>query len=78
MAVVEILTGDDQDNKYIYALKAMIDSGSPINLIKHSIVSDNLRSPVDAKVSQFCGINGSRLEITGVLGGDLKISDSPK
>jgi len=41
-----------------YVVDAIIDSGSPISIIRDSIVKDEA-SPINEDVSQFCGINGS-------------------
>lgn len=51
--------------KYRYALNAMVDSGSPISLIKSSFVPTEARAPVSEDERDFCGINGSRLQILG-------------
>lgn len=43
-------------------MDAMIDSDSPISIIRDSIVGNETCSPIIEDVSQFCGINGSGLK----------------
>lgn len=54
---------------------AVIDSGSPISLIKGNHVPCDLRSPLEENESQFCGINGSRLRVDGVFHGSVTIQN---
>ncbi|XP_076667929.1 uncharacterized protein LOC143368757 [Andrena cerasifolii] len=48
-----------------YTISAMLDSGLPISLIKNSFVPLDARTPVTGTEQDFCGINGSRLQILG-------------
>lgn len=48
---------------------AVVDSGSPVSLIKSSSVPSGLYSPVGESVEQFHGINGSLLRIDGIFYG---------
>jgi len=51
---------------------AIIDSGSPISIIRDGIVKDET-SPINEDVSQFCGINGSRLRILNIFHGEIEL-----
>lgn len=57
---------DELDNKCKYSLVAMIDSGSPISLIKNDFVPAYVCTPV-TKNQSFYGINGTKLEILGMF-----------
>jgi len=50
----------------------IIDSGSPISIIRDSIVKDKA-SPINEDVSQFCGINGSRLKVLNIFYGEIEL-----
>lgn len=50
-----------------YSLNAILDSGSPISLIKESFVPIEVRSPVCQDKIEFRGINGSPLEIIAIF-----------
>lgn len=52
---------------------AVVDSGSPISLIKSSKVSSELCSPTGEGAEQFHGINGSLLRIDGIFYGTVMI-----
>jgi len=45
----------------MYVVDAIIDSGSPISIIRNNIVKDEA-SPINEDISQFCGINGLRIK----------------
>jgi len=55
-----------------YVVDTIIDSGSPISIIRDSIVKDEA-SPIDEDISQFCGINGSRLKILNIFHGEIEL-----
>ena len=55
----------------------MVDSGSPISLIKESFVSRYLCKPVRENVSQFRGINGSPLEVLTIFEHKFEIENIP-
>lgn len=71
MFALEIATKDKDGNLYNYNVDAIVDSGSPISLIKESLVASETILPVNENVTQFYGINGSQLRITGIFYGDL-------
>lgn len=53
---------------------AMIDSGSPISLIKSDFVPTHIRIPI-IKEQSFYGINGAKLETLGTFERVVKIND---
>ncbi|XP_029670499.1 uncharacterized protein LOC115239856, partial [Formica exsecta] len=57
---------DELENKCKYLLIAMIDSGSPISLIKNDFVPAHVCTPVTENQS-FYGINGTKLKILGIF-----------
>ncbi|XP_072755775.1 uncharacterized protein [Anoplolepis gracilipes] len=73
MIHMRIITESVNCEPYNYIVDAMVDSGSPINLVRSDVIPGEsylLREESD----QFCGINGSRLRIDGVFFGVLEIS----
>lgn len=59
-----------------YSLTALIDSGSPISLIKSKYISSNLYIPnFDLENYTFTGLNGSPLEILGLFQKDVFINN---
>ena len=66
---------DSDENAQVcnFAFNAILDSGSPISIIKSSFVPDNLCKPVDEACNVFCGINGSRLKILNIFEKDIEI-----
>jgi len=60
-------------NVNTYVTDAIIDSGSPISIIRDSVVRGEVCYPVGEDVNQFCGINGSRLNILSIFHGDVEI-----
>ncbi|XP_029169579.1 uncharacterized protein LOC114939432 [Nylanderia fulva] len=71
MIRVKILPGDAKE-KCTYVVDAMIDSGSPISLVRDDVVPCEARCDT-ANEQPFCGINGSRLEIDGAFFGQLEV-----
>ncbi|CAK9796365.1 Retrotransposon-derived protein PEG10 [Anthophora quadrimaculata] len=55
-----------------YAIRAIVDSGSPISLIKNSFVPLEARLPLENEEPEFCGINGARLEVLGIFYHDVE------
>lgn len=64
---------DNSDDNCKYSLVAIIDSKSPISLIRNNFVPIHVR-PIVASQS-FYGINGSKLEILGNFDSVVKIND---
>lgn len=52
-----------------------MDSGSPISLIKESFVPLEARLPICENDEEFCGINGSRLEVIDIFNCKVKIEN---
>ncbi|XP_039313505.1 uncharacterized protein LOC120359576 [Solenopsis invicta] len=57
-----------------YSLMAMIDSGSPISLIKGDFVPTHARAPF-VKQQSFFGINGTKLEILGTFEDVIEVNN---
>jgi len=53
---------------------AMVDSGSPISLIKDNFVPAHIRMPI-IKQQSFFGINGAKLEVLGTFEDVVEIND---
>lgn len=58
-----------------YLLEAIVDSGSPISLIKDDHVPIDCRTPVAKEDYKFSGINRSRIEILGIFENWVKVND---
>ncbi|KYN21746.1 hypothetical protein ALC57_05880 [Trachymyrmex cornetzi] len=56
-----------------FEIDAIIDSGSPISLVRDSVVKNEFCSPVTEDTSKFCGINRSRLKISNIFYGDIDV-----
>lgn len=65
---------DASGSKCKYSLMAMIDSGSPISLIKDNFVPAHIRMPI-IKQQSFFGINGAKLEVLGTFEDVVEIND---
>ena len=59
-------SGNGNNQTIYFAFNTILDSGSPISIIKNSFVP-NLRAPVNDTHNVFQGINGSRLKISGIF-----------
>ena len=70
---VQYAIADESANVCRYSVDAMIDSGSPISLIKNSYVPSHVKSLVPVQESSFCGINGSRLNVVGKFTRDVEV-----
>ncbi|XP_015440400.1 PREDICTED: uncharacterized protein LOC107195130 [Dufourea novaeangliae] len=68
---------NDQGNKYNYLVRAIIDSGSPISLIKKNCVPNCLREPVAINDHMYQGINGSKLDILNVFACNCTVNEIP-
>ena len=53
----------------------MLDSGSPISLIKISYVPVYARTALQENENEFRGINGSQLNVLGIFYRDVEIED---
>lgn len=52
----------------------MIDTGSPISMIKQKFILSN-QLKIDSDCSSFFEINGSKLDILGILETNIKIDN---
>lgn len=66
---------DDQGNVREYSFAAIVDTGSPISLIKPEYAPVNCRIPVAEKDYQFNGVNNSRIEILDIFEKDVKVNN---
>ncbi|XP_025265893.1 uncharacterized protein LOC112638423 [Camponotus floridanus] len=73
MIAVKIIARNRSDGFDNYVVDAMIDSGSPISLVKSEIIRGDSRLLAGESIDQFCGINGSRLNIDGIAHVDLEV-----
>ena len=73
MIMLKINSSGKCDKVNTYVLDAIINSGSPISIIRNSIVENEACCPIDEDTSQFCGINGTRLTILNIFHGDIDI-----
>ncbi|XP_076248026.1 uncharacterized protein LOC143187672 [Calliopsis andreniformis] len=64
---------DNSGQNCKYTLCAMLDSGSPISLIKNCLVPLHARTQGCETGPEFCGINGSPLKILGRFYQDVEI-----
>lgn len=74
MIRVKITTEETNSELCHYMLDALIDSGSPISLVRNDIILGESRLLEKENVHQFCGINGSRLIISGIFHGILEVN----
>ncbi|XP_029163739.1 uncharacterized protein LOC114940178 [Nylanderia fulva] len=58
--------------KCVYVINAMIDSGSPINLVRNDVIPREARCDTVGE-QPFYGINGSQLEIDDAFVGQLEV-----
>ncbi|KYM98505.1 hypothetical protein ALC62_10783 [Cyphomyrmex costatus] len=56
-----------------FEIDAVIDSGSPISLVRDSVVKNEFCNPVIEDTGKFCGINSSRLEILNIFYGEIEV-----
>lgn len=73
MITVKIIAKNRSGGLDNFVVDAMIDSGSPISLIKSEVIRGGSRLLIDENIGQFCGINGSRLKVDGVAHVDLEV-----
>lgn len=77
MVIVNFMTDDGCGNVCKNSLSAMVDSGSPISIVKDSFVPNNLRSPINETISHFRGLNSSPLKVLGIFDSDVVIEGIP-
>jgi len=74
MIRVKIVTETANSGPCSYVVDAMVDSGSPISLVRSDVILGESRSLEREQVGQFYGLNGSRLRIDGVFFGILEVN----
>lgn len=66
---------DNESRVQQHSFMAIVDTGSPISLIKPKYVPINCLIPVEKNDYRYNGINNSHLEILGMFEKDIKICD---
>jgi len=66
---------DNEGNISKFSVKAIVDTGSPVSIIKPEYALVNCRTPVTKNSYQFNGVNNSRIEILGIFEKTVKIND---
>lgn len=74
MIRVKIITETASSGPCNYVVDAMIDSGSPISLVRSDVFRVESHSLEREQVRQFYGLGGLRLRIDGVFFGILEVS----
>lgn len=67
------ITPESTNDKCVYVIDAMVDSGSPISLVRSDVIPCESRCDEEGE-RPFCGINGSRLRVDGVFFGRLDVN----
>jgi len=65
----------DEGNECLFSCAAMVDTGSPISLIKSDYAPTKYRTLVAKDDFRFNGLNNSRIEILGIFERKVKIND---
>lgn len=73
MINVKIITRSENGELNNYIVDAVVDSGSPISLIRSEIIPGESRLLASEDVNQFCGISGSRLRIDGIVRTEVEV-----
>ena len=68
---------DEVGNVCTYNVVAMIDSGSPISLIKEDFVPLRARKPIVENSNAYYGINGSKLNVSALFPTNCSVGDVP-
>jgi len=66
MTVVKYAVTDDCNNTHNFSINAMIDTGSPISLIRKDYAPYNIRKPIPPNMTSYYGINKSKINILGI------------
>ncbi|XP_018377468.1 PREDICTED: LOW QUALITY PROTEIN: uncharacterized protein K02A2.6-like [Trachymyrmex cornetzi] len=73
MVTVKISPSEKSGKVDTYVIDAIIDWGSPISIIRSSVIENESRSAVEGDTSQFVGINGARLKILNIFHGQVEV-----
>jgi len=66
MTVVKYAVTDDCNNTNNFSINVMIDTGSPISLIREDYAPYNIRRPIPPNMTSYYGINKSKINILGI------------
>jgi len=66
MTIVKYAVTDDCNNTYNFSINAIIDTGSPISLIREDYAPYNIRRPIPLNMTSYYGINKSKINILGI------------
>jgi len=72
---VSYVISDYEGNACLFSCAAIVDTGSPISLIKLDYAPAKYRTPVAKDDFRFNGLNNSRIEILGIFERKVKIND---
>lgn len=61
------------DDGNIFDVQACLDTGSPISLVRLDVIGEKVKT--NSIIRNFCGINGSKLDIIGIFDGKVLIQD---
>lgn len=73
MIPVNFGISDGCGNRCTYSLSAMIDSGSPISLIKANFVPVNACVPLTGNLQNYSGLNNSPLKVLSIFQRDVEV-----
>lgn len=70
-------SGDDSV-AYVVSLNALLDTGSPISLVKNSFIANPSRKDVQYYTDKFSGINNSKLVVLGTVEASVTLDNITK
>lgn len=76
-ATLSYTVKDSSGNPCTFNVVAMIDSGSPISLVKDDFVPYHVRQPVSSSMTPYHGINGSKLNVLSLFENDCSVNEIP-
>lgn len=77
MINVKYAIADNYNNVCNFSINAMIDTGSPISLIREDYVPISARKPIPSDLTSYYGINKTKINILGICKLDCTINDAP-
>jgi len=66
MTIVKYAVTDNCNNTCNFSINAMIDTGSPISLIREDYAPHNIRRSIPLNMTPYYGINKSKINILGI------------
>ena len=74
---VSFVTGGNHGRRRQMKTVAMLDSGSPVSLIKESVLGGEYYERVPPNNCNCYGVNGSRLQVKGIFEQTAKVNNLP-